>query len=147
MNDFPHNKPGFWLWHTALQWRLQLSRNLKPLKLTTAQFFVLGALYGLESSGRSLPTQRIIMQHAGLDAMMTSRLLKKLEDRGLVERHADREDARKQRFATTTQGQALAQHASALAEQTDSTFFQTIAVTEFESTLRTLYEQSKGEMR
>jgi DNA-binding MarR family transcriptional regulator len=142
MNDFPKNKPGFWLWHTALQWRLQLSRNLKPLKLTTAQFFVLGALYGLERGGKSMPTHRTIMQHASLDAMMTSRLLKKLEDNGLVERHADRNDARKQRFITTDSGKQLAETASAEAARTDSLFFQGVSVPEFEAALRELYEKS-----
>lgn len=142
MNDFPREKPGFWLWHTALQWRLQLSRNLKPLKLTTAQFFVLGALYGLERSGKSKPTHRLITQHAGLDAMMTSRLLKKLEDSGLIERHADRNDARKQRFATTDAGKHLAELASAEAARTDTRFFQAVSASEFEAALRELYEQS-----
>lgn len=142
MNDFPRNKPGFWLWHTALQWRLQLSRNLKPLKLTTAQFFVLGALFGLERSGKSMPTHRLITQHAGLDAMMTSRLLKKLEDNGLVERHADRNDARKQRFATTAEGRHLAEMASAEAARTDHLFFQAVSAPELEAALQELYEQS-----
>lgn len=144
MNDFPSHKPGFWLWHTALQWRVQLSRNLKPLNITAAQFFVLGALSGLERSGKPMPTHRVIMQHAGLDAMMTSRLLKKLEKSGLVERYADSDDARKQRFATTAKGKQLAQQASNVAEQTDQAFFNSLSTTGFEVALRELYEKSKG---
>jgi DNA-binding MarR family transcriptional regulator len=89
-----------------------------------------------------MPTHRLITQHAGLDAMMTSRLLKKLEDSGLVERHADRNDARKQRFATTAKGRHLAEMASAEAVRTDHLFFQAVSAPEFEAALQELYEQS-----
>jgi DNA-binding MarR family transcriptional regulator len=116
-------KNGFWLWHTALTWRLQLTRNLEPLHLTAPQFFVLGALNALQASSSTPIAHGTIAQYAGLDLMMTSRILQKLENAHLLKRSSDPNDKRKQLFGVTDIGHELADKASAIAIQTDEAFF------------------------
>lgn len=133
-----NKKSGFWLWHSALAWRLQLSRNLEPLQLTAAQFFVLGSLNALQTTAAKPITHGTISQHAGLDPMMTSRILQKLEQAQLVQRSLHPHDKRKQLFEVTDAGHVLANKATTIAMQTDEAFFKDSPV-ELEAILQNLY--------
>lgn len=135
-------KTGFWLWHTALAWRVQLNRNLEPLGLTATQFFVLGSLNALQADGFEPITHGKISQHAGLDLMMTSRILQKLEQAKLVVRSTQPSDKRKQLFSVTANGRDLANQATEIAKKTDEIFFKD-SPTGLVDTLQNLYP-SKG---
>jgi DNA-binding MarR family transcriptional regulator len=114
--------PGFWLHHAALAWRAELDSRLRPLGLTHTQFMLLASTGWLEHVGRP-PTQQEVAEHAGADRMMTSRVVRTLEERGLLERDADEADGRALRLRLTESGRAVTRPAIDAAQAVDAAFF------------------------
>ena len=86
----PEDSPGFLLWRVTLAWQRAMRAALAPHELTHVQFVLLASSWWL---GRTeAPTQQGLAEHAGTDPMMTSQVLRKLEDRGLVTREQDPAD-------------------------------------------------------
>ncbi|WP_181064607.1 MarR family winged helix-turn-helix transcriptional regulator [Nocardia nova] len=118
----PLVSPGFWLHHAALEWRATLERNLRPLGLTPTQFNLLASTGWLAHRG-GLPTQQQAADMAGVDRMMASRVIRALEERGLLRRHPDPADARAFRLEITSAGRKLASTAIQVAVDTDEQIF------------------------
>lgn len=118
----PLMSPGFWLHHAALEWRATLERNLRPLGLTPTQFNLLASAGWLGRQGES-PTQQQVADMSGSDRMMASKVLRALEERGLLARHADPADARVLRIELTTAGRELVGQGVQIAVDTDVQLF------------------------
>jgi DNA-binding MarR family transcriptional regulator len=119
----PLMSPGFWLHHAALEWRQRLDRTLRPLGLTPTQFNLLGSIGWLDRTRPSPPTQQQVADHAGADRMMTSKVLRTLEERGLVTREPDPGDARSLRLRLTAEGRKVTSQAVRLAVAVDEELF------------------------
>jgi DNA-binding MarR family transcriptional regulator len=135
MSEFagPGDSPGFLLWQVTRRWQRELTAALKPLQLTHVQFVLLASTWWLDR-----PTQRELADHAGTDPMMTSQVLRALEERGLVERRQDPDDGRARRVVATRRGRALAEKAVAVVEAADAAFFADAGSEELMATLRAL---------
>jgi len=124
---FPHSnawdRPGFLLWHTTLAWQRAVAEALKPLGLTHVQFVLLAGTRWLDAQGGGRPSQRELADHAGTDVMMTSQVVRTLEQRGLLDRLPDPNDARVRRLRCTPAGSRLAKRAVAVVEKVDLEFF------------------------
>ena len=118
----PALSPGFWLHHAALAWRAEMDARLRPLGLTPTQFMVLATAGWLEHLDGP-PTQQQVADGAGTDRQMTSRVIRTLQDRGLVLRHAHESHARSLRVSLTPQGRALARDAIQVAQSLDEQLF------------------------
>ncbi|WP_158271282.1 MarR family winged helix-turn-helix transcriptional regulator [Nocardia sp. MDA0666] len=118
----PLLSPGFWLHHAALEWRATLERNLRPLGLTPTQFNLLASTGWLARHG-ARPTQQQAADMAGTDRMMASRVIRVLEERGMLRRHPDTADARAFRLELTAAGRDLASAAIRVAVETDEQIF------------------------
>ncbi|HEX4221928.1 MAG TPA: MarR family winged helix-turn-helix transcriptional regulator, partial [Pseudonocardiaceae bacterium] len=81
------------------------------------------------------PTQQEVAEHAGADRMMTSKVVRGLDERGLLTRHADPRDARVLRVRLTPAGRQATRQAIAVATELDTEFFGT-EPTELRATLR-----------
>lgn len=114
--------PGFWLHHAALEWRATLERNLRPLGLTPTQFNLLASAGWLGRQGE-LPTQQQVADMSGADRMMASKVIRVLEERGLLARRADPVDARVLRIEITTAGRELVGKGVQIAVDTDAQMF------------------------
>ena len=91
----PLASSGYWLRRSAQQWRRELGMRLRELDLTPTQFDVIAATSWLARSGTA-PTQQDIADFSGNDRMMTSKVVRALEARGLVARRPEgRKAARK----------------------------------------------------
>ncbi|MBA3279580.1 MAG: winged helix-turn-helix transcriptional regulator [Geodermatophilaceae bacterium] len=119
----PLDSPGYWLWHAALRWTAALTDVLRELELTPVQFFALGGLAWLTTERDSGVSQRALSDHTGLDASMLSRVLRGLEDRGLVRREPDIADARAHRVQLTGKARELLVRAKPLVVAADRRFF------------------------
>jgi DNA-binding MarR family transcriptional regulator len=119
----PLMSPGFWLHHAALEWRQRLDRALRPLGLTPTQFNMLASIGWLDRTRPSAPTQQQVADHAGADRMMASKVLRTLEERALVTREPDPEDARSLRLRLTDRGRGITSQAVRLAVAVDAELF------------------------
>jgi DNA-binding MarR family transcriptional regulator len=131
--------PGFWLHHAALTWRAELDSRLRELGLTHTQFMLLAAAGWLEHTGGP-PTQQQVADGAGTDRQMTSRLVRILQDRGLIARHTHESNPRAFRLTLTPQGRALTGRAIQIARDLDTRLFGP-ETAELRSTLRGIAEQ------
>ncbi|MEU7141880.1 MarR family transcriptional regulator [Nocardia sp. NPDC046473] len=118
----PLQSPGFWLHHAALEWRATVERNLRPLGLTLTQFNLLASAGWLARHG-DLPTQQQVVDMAGADRMMGSRVIRALEDRGFLTRRPDATDARILRIEATTAGRDVARRGIQIVVDTDAEIF------------------------
>jgi DNA-binding MarR family transcriptional regulator len=118
----PEQSPGFLLWRTTLAWQRRIRAALAPHGLTHVQFVLLASLWWLEQQGDP-PTQAALAGQAGVDSMMASQVVRKLEDRGLLDRRPDPGDRRARRLGLTVSGRALLAGALADVEATDAAYF------------------------
>lgn len=131
----PDDSPGFLLWRATLRWQRAVTAALTPLDLTHVQFVLLAGVWWLNKQGE-LPNQLSAARHAGTDVKMTSQVLRKLEEKGLLIREVDPADTRAKRMRLTERGQELAVRAIAEVEAADAAFFQVLP--DQEQLLRTL---------
>ena len=118
--------PGFLLWRATLSWQRQIRAALKPHDLTHVQFVLLASLWRLEDHERRPPTQAGIAQHARIDQMMTSQVIRKLESRGLLERAHDAIDSRARFLKLTQSGREAVGRAAADVEAVDVEYFEVL---------------------
>ena len=118
----PLLSPGFWLHHAALTWRAELDARLRPLGLTPTQFLLLASAGWLEYVDGP-PTQQQVAEHAGADRMMTSRVVRTLEERGLLARQAHESHANALRLSLTPEGRSVVMQATQAARDVDAFFF------------------------
>lgn len=118
----PNNSPGFWLHHAALAWHALVEHRLKELELTHSQFMVLSVIGWLSRTGDS-PNQQEIANKAGIDRMLTSRLIRRLEEAGHVVRLADDSDARVMRVGLSPAGKEVVRQAVEIVRDIDETVF------------------------
>ncbi len=118
------DRPGFLLWHATLRWQREVADALRPLELTHVQFVLLAGTAWL-TNRVGPPSQRELADHAGTDAMMTSQVVRALEQRGLLRRSDDPADARVKRLRCTPQGRTLAERAVTEVQAVDDRFFGT----------------------
>lgn len=113
--------PGLLLWRVTNQWQAATRAALKPLGLTHVQFVLLASLTWLDATGPV--TQKALAAHAATDPMMTSQVLRALEQRGLVQRRPYPGDARARAVSVTEEGASLANQGVRAAEAVDRAFF------------------------
>ena len=115
------DSPGLLLWQLTNKWQAQQRRALKPFELTHVQFVLLATL--TFAVGRHTFTQKQLADYIQTDVMMTSQVLRKLEQKGLVERLPSEADRRAFTLKPTTQGVTLANQAVKAVEKVDRDFF------------------------
>jgi DNA-binding MarR family transcriptional regulator len=116
---------GLLLWQVTNRWQAAQRAALKPFGLTHVQFVLLASLAWLSSDDPSAPpvSQRVLADHAATDPMMTSQVVRALEDRGWLARAPHPGDGRAFALRITDEGVALVRRAVVAAEQCDEDFF------------------------
>ncbi|NRQ32202.1 MarR family transcriptional regulator [Nonomuraea sp. NN258] len=99
---------GWLVWQVAVRMRASLDRALEPHGLTSTHYGVLASLQGLSQGGRP-PSQRQLADFAGLEPMHVSKVVRALEQAGLLERANHPGDTRAVQLTLTPRGaEALA---------------------------------------
>lgn len=143
-NPFGHessdDSPGFLLWRTHNYWQRELRRCLKEFDLTHTQFVVLATTHYLNMNQDEV-TQIEIADHAQIDVMLTSNVLRALETRKLIERGQHSSDTRAKTVYLTESGYKLLKPAVKQVEDFDNQFFSKIEdIKKFNENLRKLSE-------
>jgi len=123
--DTPAESPGFLLWQVTNLWQRQQRAVLKEVDLTHVQFVLLAVLTWLTREGSEISgvSQAQLAQHAQVDVMMTSQVVRTLEDKGLLKRAPHPRDARANLLQVTSRGRDVAGRSIHLVERTDREFF------------------------
>ncbi|GAA3024664.1 MarR family winged helix-turn-helix transcriptional regulator [Microbacterium dextranolyticum] len=134
-----NSSPGLALWRTTNAWQRQVRAALSPHDLTHTQYVLLASLTWMD---RSAPvSQRELADHAALDVMMTSQVIRILEAKGYVRREPHPFDGRAFALEPTPTGIELANRATIDVETADTAFFEALspgATRAFVSALRDL---------
>jgi DNA-binding MarR family transcriptional regulator len=105
-----------------LEWSRKVNRALAETGLTQVQFSLLAGAAYLNHRGGA-PSQAELADHAGMDVMMTSQVMRSLESDRLVKRLADKNDARVKRIVPTANGVDVVAAAIKLVELLDDEVF------------------------
>lgn len=137
------DSPGLLLWQVTNRWQAAQRAAVKPFGLTHVQFVLLASLSWLDDDGPV--TQKRLAQHAATDPMMTSQVLRALEQRDLIRRGPHPTDARARALSVTNAGVALANRAILAVEQCDEDFFGPLGrdAAHFAAQLRALRDRGK----
>jgi DNA-binding MarR family transcriptional regulator len=117
-----NDSTGFLLWQVTALWQRRVAAALRRHELTHVQYALLASLLWLEAREDSI-TQARLAQHAKLDVMMTSQVLRALEARKLLERRPHPSDTRAKALRLTASGRALTRRAVPDVEGADAAFF------------------------
>lgn len=149
--DTPSESPGFLLWQVTNLWQRRQRAALKEVHLTHVQFVLLAALTWLTHEGTELSgvSQVRLAQHAQVDVMMTSQVVRVLAEKGLVERIPHPRDTRANLVQVTSQGQDMARRAIRLVERVDQEFFAAMdgGIAHFTRELRALLQADEPAAR
>ncbi|MEV6429360.1 MarR family transcriptional regulator [Nocardia sp. NPDC051463] len=120
--------PGLLLWQVTNRWQAAQRAALAPFDLTHVQFVLLASLTYLATREEAPVMQRDLADHAATDPMMTSQVLRTLEQKGLIERRDHPHDRRAKALVPTQTGVTLANRALVAVENCDSEFFAPLGV-------------------
>jgi DNA-binding MarR family transcriptional regulator len=116
---------------------------LKAVGLTHVQFVLLAVLSWLSQQQAGV-TQVQLAQHSYVDVMMTSQVLRTLEEKGLVKRLTHPSDARAKSVQITDRGSDVVARAISLVESADQAFFSNLPdLSEFTGSLRRLLQNDR----
>jgi len=116
-----NQSPGLALWRVTNAWQAAQRSALKPLGLTHVQFVLLASLTWLRYD--KPVTQKELAEHARIDPMMTSQVIRTLEQMKWVRRDQHPTDGRARALCVTTAGARLANRAVVVVETVDRQFF------------------------
>jgi len=113
---------GFLLYKVHNFWQREIKRNLKELNITHTQFVILASAYWLYLQNKEV-TQIKIAQHAKIDIMMTSNVIRTLEKKKLLKRTEHKTDTRAKLVILTKKGINILKEAVKKVERFDRKFF------------------------
>lgn len=119
--DNPQVSPGFLLWQISNKWQAEQRKALAIFGLTHVQFVLLASLTW--ATGKTSFTQKQLAMHARTDIMMTSQVVRTLEQKDLLTRAISPNDGRSFVLTPTQAGIALVNKAIVVVEAVDKRFF------------------------
>lgn len=122
----PEQSLGFMFWQVTNLWQRKAAEALKPFGLTHVQFILLAGTAWLAQQGETV-TQNKLAQHAKTDVMMTSKVCRTLEKKGLLLRAKHRFDTRAKALVLTKSGHQAVQQAIQVMHDMDQAFFVELA--------------------
>jgi DNA-binding MarR family transcriptional regulator len=139
----PEEYPGFLLLHASNIWYRYIKNELKHFGTTYVQFSILSSLIYLSKEKEHI-NQKQIAQHARIDIMMTSDVLKTLESKKLVIRYPNQEDRRSNSIKITEKGATLISKIFVQVYKADVKFFQILGddIKSFTETMEKLIREN-----
>jgi DNA-binding MarR family transcriptional regulator len=118
----PQESPGFLLWKVTNTWQRHIRAALQPFNLTHVQFTLLASLAWITKDGNVI-TQVELAKHIETDVMMTSQVVRTLEQKKLLKRTPNPLDKRAFHLTPTKAGFELVNEAVQVVETVDKEFF------------------------
>jgi DNA-binding MarR family transcriptional regulator len=121
------------VWDVSRLWRVVLDRALKPLGVTRSQYSIIAFL-----SRRDGMTQTALAADLELTKVAVGGLLERMEAVGLVERRADKSDARVRRVYLTRKGTRITQKIRELVDPIEAEMLAPVGDAELDGAIHTL---------
>lgn len=120
--NIPEESVGFSFWQVSNMWQRTVNAALQAQDLTHAQFVILASIAWLERNGETV-TQVRVARHAKTDVMMTSKVVRTLEEKNFITRKEHSTDTRAKCVALTSAGASVLQRSFKIVEKIDTEFF------------------------
>ncbi|MEP6512790.1 MAG: MarR family transcriptional regulator [Parafilimonas sp.] len=117
-----NDSPGFLLWQVTNLWQREIKKALEKFGLTHSQFVLLASVYWLSLQPEDV-TQINLSAHTKIDPMSTSKVLRTLQMKGLLQRQEHHTDTRAKTVALTEKGKKVTGEAVKVVEKFDELFF------------------------
>ncbi len=136
------DSPGFLLWKVTNLWQREIRKALHPFGLTHSQFVLLASVLWL-SQHQSEVTQINLSAHTKIDPMSTSKVLRTLQTRKLLQRKEHNTDTRAKTIELTGAGKKMIHEAVKTVEKFDNMFFKILGskIIDFNKKLSLLLKQ------
>ena len=134
---FPH-VTGYWVNRLAAAFRTEVDRELRDLDLTRRQ---VGMLHFIHRAGRVTASE--LTRSIGVDSTAVTRMIDRLEAKGLVSRSKDPDDGRRHIIELTTAARRVMPKLSRKAHKVEGSFEEGIApedIATFHSVLMRMLE-------
>lgn len=122
----PEDSVGFLLWQITNLWQRKMNAALEYLDLTHVQFVLLAGIAWLERFGKDV-NQVKLAKHAKTNIMMTSKVIRTLEKKGLICREECESDTRAKCLSLTVEGRQRIKKALDTVKGVDEEFFKGIS--------------------
>lgn len=135
----PEENAGFLMWQVSMLWQRKLKNGLDTLGVTHGQFLLLAALSYL-STQKNVVSQQDLAKHVRIDKMMTSKILRTLQKKGLLSRKKNKTDTRVRTLALSESGEELLKQSFKLVDRIDNDFLISLGLNamSFQDDLRNL---------
>jgi DNA-binding MarR family transcriptional regulator len=117
----PENNGGFVIWQVSMLWQRKLKAALDTLDITHAQFLLLAALDFL-STQKNIVSQQDLARHCRIDKMMTSKILRTMQKKGLLTRKKNKMDTRSKTLVLSDGGNDTLTKALKMVDKVDTDF-------------------------
>jgi MarR family transcriptional regulator, organic hydroperoxide resistance regulator len=117
----PETHAGFVMWQLGMLWQRKIKGGLDSIGITHAQFLLLASLDYL-STLKNIVSQQDLARHCRIDKMMTSKILRILQKKGLLLRKKNKMDTRAKTLALSESGIEVLAKAYKIIENTDGDF-------------------------
>lgn len=123
----PEELPGFLMWQVSMVWQRKLKTALDTIGITHAQFLLLAALQFI-STTKGIVSQQDLATHVRIDKMMTSKILRTLQKKGLLSRKKNKMDTRSKTLALSEEGEQLLANAFKITDRVDGDFLMALGL-------------------
>jgi MarR family transcriptional regulator, organic hydroperoxide resistance regulator len=113
---------GFLLWQVTTLWERSIKKLLVEFEITHPQFVIMASLLWLLRSREDV-MQIDLSSHSQIDPMTTSQILRTLETKQFLSRHAHYSDTRAKSIVFTEKGLKTIKQAVKAVEKFDQQFF------------------------
>ena len=120
--NHPEESSGYLLWQITMLWQRQMKKELDKIELTHTQFVLLAVLAWLNNK-MEFVTQIDLANNAKTDRMMTSKVLRTLENKGYIQRKEHKTDTRAKIVILTDKGIEITKLAAKIVNNVDNDFF------------------------
>lgn len=134
----PTDDTGYLLWRLSNIWRKKVNESIAEHKITHVQYLLLASIHQLEMDGK-LTSQKQIANHAKVDIMMTSKVLRSLERKKLITRKRYHLDGRVFICKINERGIEKINQVSPIIKKLDIAFFDSVTQNKF--SLQSIFAQ------
>jgi DNA-binding MarR family transcriptional regulator len=126
----PEQNPGFLIWQVSMVWQRKLKTGLDTIGITHAQFLLLAALQYLGTQ-KNIVSQQDLAKHCRIDKMMTSKILRTLQKKGLLTRKKNKMDTRAKTLTLSEEGESSLVKAFKIIDRVDGDFLVVLGLNSF----------------